>query len=180
MGGFAGFNINFNTRRYLAHHSLYSVPTTYTRTNDRKGKLVPPWNTRAFIRSVAVYRVQTILPLISKLTLYYDHVVLKLGNSAHVPHWCKCCIVYFSNSVPPRLSVHAVVFRVDTAVQFTCTTYQEKQAKKCYTRTRALGNQKRVPHQNTTVEKTIPISFIYLRCNKNNNHCDNRAITGHR
>ena len=89
VGGFAGFNINYNTRRYLAHHSLYSVlstvPTAFTRTNDRKDKLVPPLNTRAFIRSVAVYRVQTIFPLISKLTLYYDHVVLKLGNSAHVP-----------------------------------------------------------------------------------------------
>ena len=97
VDGFAGFNINFNTRRYLAHHSLYSVlstvPSTYTSTNDRKGKLVHPLNTRAFTTSVAVYRVQTIFPIISKWTLYYDDVVLKLGNSAHVPDWCKCYIV---------------------------------------------------------------------------------------
>ena len=35
------------------------------------------------------------------------------------------------------------------------------------TRTRATGNQKRVPHQNTTVESTIATAFIYRKYNKN-------------
>ena len=66
VGGFAGFNINFNTPRYLAHRSFHfvlsTVPGTYTSTDDRKGKLVHPLNTRAFTRSMAVYRVQTAFP----------------------------------------------------------------------------------------------------------------------
>ena len=87
---FAGFNINYTTLRDLVQHSLHfvlwTVLSTYTSTNNRRGKLVHPLNTRAFTRTVAVYRVQTGFPLSSKLTLYYDHVELKLGNDAHVPH----------------------------------------------------------------------------------------------
>ena len=83
-------HINYTTRRDLVQHSLHfvlsTVLSTYTSTNNRKGKLVHPLNTRAFTRTVAVYRVQTGFPLSSKLTLYYDHVLLKLGNDAHVPH----------------------------------------------------------------------------------------------
>ena len=40
---------------------------------------------------------------------------------------------------PPRLRVHAVFVIVDTAVRYTCTTYQEKQTKKCYLKRLELG-----------------------------------------
>ena len=90
VDGFVGFNINYTRRRDLVQHSLHFVLSTvlspFTSTNDRKGKLVHLLNTRAFTKSVAICRVQTAFPVISKFTLYYDHVVLKLGNDAHVPH----------------------------------------------------------------------------------------------